>query len=552
MIVPSRSRAQTAQTFASRASGRSAISSRPGAGIERFRAAARKIIHMHRGSRAMTLDLNTGAEPGIDARNADADSLYGHIRARCLIDVVDYSSVRSKFQRFDNMGFLDYLEDERANRRDEWAKVRWINVVGISWDVMSALAIKYDIHPLALEDIIHGQSKKSRSKADYYAKHLFIRILRHTLAREDSDDTHKEPDPHILSSFYRSQSPSSISVETYSDDEGPMKGSQFNARRNGEDLNDAHDESRVPSRGRTSSTLRMQNQLANEITLEDLKSGDRVKVDVLPFFICLFRDGTVVSFSAGNEDDFVLPISARLRRRDTGLRATADSSMLVQSLLDLIVDKAIEVVDEYQRKILKFEQKVLVRTSMKTVRNLHILSGDLTMHKQTLNPIKTLVYGLRRYDIDRSAALLDATGETEVHGYMSPKSKIYLADVHDHIDHVLNSMDMFASISENLIDYTFNMASYEMNGTMKRLMYVTVVFLPLTLLAGYFGMNFKKFWSINNNSDLFYWEIAIPMVIVVVLVFTCSDLGRLAHFVEKRWDARKVKKVSQSIDFEVF
>lgn len=48
------------------------------------------------------------------------------------------------------------------------------------------------------------------------------------------------------------------------------------------------------------------------------------------------------------------------------------------------------------------------------------------MHKQTLNPIKTLVYGLRRYDIDRSAALLDTTGETEVHGYMSPKSKIYL------------------------------------------------------------------------------------------------------------------------------
>lgn len=38
------------------------------------------------------------------------------------------------------------------------------------------------------------------------------------------------------------------------------------------------------------------------------------------------------------------------------------------------------------------------------------------------------------------------------------------------------------------------------------------------------------------------------MVIVVVLIFTCSDLGRLAHFVEKRWDARKVKKVSQSID----
>ncbi len=79
--------------------------------------------------------------------------------------------------------------------------------------------------------------------------------------------------------------------------------------------------------------------------------------------------------------------------------------------------------------------------------------------------------------------------------------------MHDHIDHVLNSMDMFASICENLINYTFNvsnfaslpfplcvlftdlllkMASYEMNGTMKRLTYVTIIFLPLTLLAGYF------------------------------------------------------------------
>ncbi len=48
------------------------------------------------------------------------------------------------------------------------------------------------------------------------------------------------------------------------------------------------------------------------------------------------------------------------------------------------------------------------------------------MHKRTLEPIKTLVYGLRRYDVDRCAALMDGTDISKVRGYMSHKSKIYL------------------------------------------------------------------------------------------------------------------------------
>ena len=90
------------------------------------------------------------------------------------------------------------------------------------------------------------------------------------------------------------------------------------------------------------------------------------------------------------------------------------------------------------------------------------MSGDLTMHKRTLEPIKTLVYGLRRYDVDRCAALITSSGMdvTKVEGFMSHKSKIYLADVHDHMDYVISSMDMFSSIAENLINYTFNVRGF--------------------------------------------------------------------------------------------
>ena len=86
---------------------------------------------------------------------------------------------------------------------------------------------------------------------------------------------------------------------------------------------------------------------------------------------------------------------------------------------------------------------------------MHILSGDLILHKRTLEPIKTLVYGLRRYDLDRVAALQEKH-DGPVVGFMSHRSKIYLADVHDHMEYILTSLDMIAGITENLINYTFN------------------------------------------------------------------------------------------------
>jgi hypothetical protein len=106
--------------------------------------------------------------------------------------------------------------------------------------------------------------------------------------------------------------------------------------------------------------------------------------------------------------------------------------------------------------------------------SVHILSGDLTQHKRTLAPFKSLVYGLRRYDLDRCIAVATSSAEDpatadaasqNVVGYMSHKSKVYLADVHDHVEYILSSMDTFAGISENLINYTFNVCIHSaLNG----------------------------------------------------------------------------------------
>jgi Mg2+ and Co2+ transporter CorA len=155
-------------------------------------------------------------------------------------------------------------------------------------------------------------------------------------------------------------------------------------------------------------------------------------VKIQPLCIFLVGDHTVISVSRGRSLEFTAPIRERLKHPDTGLRHNADASMLVQALLDLLVDRVFEVVDEYHSRILAVEHSVLLRPRMKHVRLLHILQGDLNQHKRTLEPVKTVAYGLRRYDVDRTAANIpDAERDPTkpVKGFMSHKSKIYLADV---------------------------------------------------------------------------------------------------------------------------
>ncbi|KZT20464.1 hypothetical protein NEOLEDRAFT_868956 [Neolentinus lepideus HHB14362 ss-1] len=423
---------------------------------ERFRGAVRKVIHMHRASTVLSRrGTLIGAEPGIDPRRQSAFMLYGHLQRDCQIEITDYSKTNLRAKRMDNEDFVDWLRDPVESARHPWVKVRWINVSGISWDVTSALAMKYSLHPLALEDIL-SQRKTAASKANYYPNHLFLRILRHTVG-DDSE-------PEQITAKPRSSSPIPIA------DDKSKRTVISQVRPLDEGLNGQ--EPRVSA------------------DTEGLRKGG-VNVNIQPVFICLFRDGTVISITPDLNLGFTGAISERLRLLDGVLRTSSDGSVLVEGLIDLIVDKAMEVVEEYQGRILKLERQVLIRPKMKTVRYLHIMSGDLILHKRTLTPIRSLIYGLRRYDVDRCAALADPFSEQSVpaknnQGYLSSTAKTYLADVMDHMEYILASLDMFDHVAENLIDCTFNMASGDMSQTMRRLMLVTVIMLPLTFISGYF------------------------------------------------------------------
>lgn len=90
----------------------------------------------------------TGAEPGVNPRRDSSIARYSHFKQECLIDVIDYDSDDASFERLGNADFINMMNDGYAKvargESDPHPKaVRWINIAGIDWDVLSSMALRY-------------------------------------------------------------------------------------------------------------------------------------------------------------------------------------------------------------------------------------------------------------------------------------------------------------------------------------------------------------------------------------------------------------------------
>jgi len=324
-----------------------------------------QVIQMNKfgGNSAHSIRRAPGSEPGLDPRRATVNAIYSNVHELCEIEVVDYSASNVEFNQYDNKGFVQLMRRQRPS----WAKVRWINIAGVSWDVLSSLALAYgmflvlsfqtclgmsglseparlasasphgnlttfyptDLHPLTLENILHGR-RTSRSKADYFQKWLFIHILCQSLA---DSQTNASPLTRTLGED-RVQSPAPLDMSAVV---SPLV--QKSPSRRGKQPNRDPEKGRIPIFRRENTATRRE-AAENRIRAADRandalrKTEASVNIDVKNLFIYLGKDGTVISIHQADRG-FGDPIYRRLRQRDGILRSTGDASLLLQALLDL-------------------------------------------------------------------------------------------------------------------------------------------------------------------------------------------------------------------------
>lgn len=489
-------------------------------------------------------------DPGIDVGNPVTSKVLHNVRHEgCVIDVMDYGVAHLKSTRLNNANLEAFLaQPYRATAKH----VRWINVSGISWDVISLLARQYELHPLSIEDIYSGE-KIARSKVDYYPQHVFLRLLCHLPRRQGGKNCQQDI---FLSAGLQGRENTFTSdvMSALSDDsdheEGrrpPLKavktlasvglaGAQIVGDPAAAQQTWAHDvypEIGPIDIGKDRLRLREwfkaltpdeRERTANTALVEALKRGRRVHITKQHVFVFLRRDGTVISFHGSRLYGLFEPIERRLRKSRSTLRMRPDASMLLHALLDHVVHRSIDLIDDFHEQVLEFERDILIKPEkISVMRDLHIASGDIKLAQATLRPFKNVIRILTKLDVDKCIALADdqkyvRRNKDHVQGYMSREAKVYLTSTMDDVDHILMSLKSHANKTERLLRYAFEMTSNGTRDASKAWTLTFVSFQPLIVLVMYFGMNFNGMLSVQAHTERFFWVICIP-VMVAILAF---------------------------------
>lgn len=210
--------------------------------------------------------------------------------------------------------------------------------------------------------------------------------------------------------------------------------------------------------------------------------------------------------------DFVLSIHESLAdtfgtvrerlRTDRGGVRHGGADTLAYSLLDAIVDGYFSIVEELGDRADRLEGQILSRPKPPTLQGIHQLKRDLSRLRRNVYPLREVLASLHR----------------EVGDFFRPEVQLYLRDVYDHTVHVLESIEDLRDLATGLLDVYLSTASHRLNLEVRTLTVVTTVFMPATLIAGIFGMNFRQMPWLDLPAGFDYSMTLMGMVAFLMLL----------------------------------
>ncbi len=212
------------------------------------------------------------------------------------------------------------------------------------------------------------------------------------------------------------------------------------------------------------------------------------------------------------ERDSFTPVRDRIRN-NKGVIRQKKADYLTYALLDAIIDGFFPVLELYGETIDQLEDEVVVKPNRKTLQKIYQIRRELLTVRRAIWPLRDAINTIIR----------------DGHHLISNEVKIYLRDCYDHIVQVMDIIETYRDLSSGLMDIYLSSVGNKMNEVMKLLTVISSIFIPLTFIAGVYGMNFNTEKSPLNMPELsWYWGYPAFWLLM------CIVSGGLVFFFWKR------------------
>jgi magnesium transporter len=221
----------------------------------------------------------------------------------------------------------------------------------------------------------------------------------------------------------------------------------------------------------------------------------------------LFGPNFILSFQETPEDVFD-DIRARLENPSGKMRKLG-TDYFTYTLLDTVVDQYYKLIEKISERNEELEDSLI--GSKKNIK-----LEDIYLHRKALQEIRKSTWPLRE---------IFSTWKKSDHPLVKQKTGIFINDVYEHTIEILENLELQKDTITSLVEIYMTHLSIKQNEVMKTLTIIATIFIPLTFIAGVYGMNFEYMPELQ-------WKYSYP---VIWMFFILSTLSMLLYFRKKRW-----------------
>ncbi len=237
------------------------------------------------------------------------------------------------------------------------------------------------------------------------------------------------------------------------------------------------------------------------ITLKMISVTEEGKIEFEQVAVVLGKNH-VISFQEA-PGDFFDPVRKRLLDSTAQVR-NKSSDFLFFRLIDVVVDNYFVVLETIADQLEELEARTMGENEEHNLREILNVKKNLIHLRKSVFPLREALSKLSKTESD----------------LVQENNLKYLSDIYDHTIHVIQSIETYRDLISSVMDLHLSSISYRMNVVMKVLTIISTIFIPLTFLAGVYGMNFHYFPELDfPYAYPLFWMICVILAVCMLIFF---------------------------------